>query len=255
MTYNNLLVEKDGPVVILTLNRPEARNALCLELMQELNHCLGVIEADRDVRALVLTGGPSHFCAGFDLPMAISLADNLLRIQMVQTCNELFLKILKFRTPVIAAVSGFALAAGFDLQVMADIRIYSETARVGQVEINVAVTPLVDPLWKIVGSGIMKELVMTGKVYGAEEAYRIGLANHVYPVDTFIKEAISLAHQLAKKEPHVLQTIKEQTNRIPGMEVEQAVRSQLHTFQTFVGQQPMIDRMQAILNKESKNNQ
>lgn len=252
MDYKTILFEKEGHVGIITFNRPEVKNAVSLELMKETYDCLQRLDQDKDIRAVIITGGPKCFSAGFDMPMAISLQDPDLKAEMLDICNKLFIYLLKFRAPVIAAVSGPALAAGFDLQVMADIRIYSETARVGQVEINVAVTPLVDPLWKIIGLGRAKELTLTGRVYGAQEAYEMGLANFVYPVETFLDEAKKLAHHLASLEPTVIEAIKEQSNRIPGMEVEQAIRTQLWCFRNFVGQPPMIERMQAFLNKKNR---
>ncbi|MGE5403532.1 MAG: enoyl-CoA hydratase/isomerase family protein [Candidatus Saccharibacteria bacterium] len=256
MDYKTIIFEKEDHIGIVSLNRPEQKNAINLELMKEVKHCFDRMALDRDIRVVILTGNNEAFSAGFDMPMAIGLQDPQLRAEMVEVCNDLFLKILKFRAPVIAAVSGPALAAGFDLQVMADIRVYSETAKVGQVEINVAVTPLIDPLWKIIGLGRAKEVTMSGRIYGAEEAHNMGLANFVYPVDTYFNEAKKLANHLCRQHQVCMEAIKEQGNRIPGMEVEQAIRTQLWTFRNFVGQPAMIKRMEAFLAKSKlKNNE
>ncbi|MGE5371288.1 MAG: enoyl-CoA hydratase/isomerase family protein [Solirubrobacterales bacterium] len=249
MAYQTIIFEQETDIGIVTLNRPDAKNAISLDVMSELVDCFKTMSADPSIKAVVITGGPNVFSAGFHMPHAIAAADFTKKNEMVDLCTECFLAVLKFRAPVIAAVSGPALAAGFDLQVMADFRVYSETAKVGQVEINVAVTPLMDPLWKIVGLGVAKELTMTGRVYGAQEAYRIGLANYVYPVETFFEEAKKMAHHLAKQDPYCMQVIKEQSNRIPGMELDQAMVSQLYGFRHFVGSPEMVRRMTAFLNK------
>lgn len=250
MGYETIIYEKEENVGIVTLHRPEAQNAISLEVMRDLVDCFNQMSADPEVRAVVITGGPKVFSAGFHMPHAIAAADFARKNEMVDLCTACFMAVLKFRAPVVAAVSGPALAAGFDLQVMADFRVYSETARVGQVEINVAVTPLMDPLWKIIGLGRAKELTMTGRVYGADEAYRIGLANYVYPVETFLEEAKKMAHHLAKQDPYCIEVIKEQSNRIPGMALEQAMVSQLWGFRHFVGSPEMVKRMTAFLNKK-----
>lgn len=253
MAYQTILFEKEEHVGVVTINRPEARNSVSLALMEEIIDCFEKMDQDKDIRAVVITGGPKVFSAGFDMPMAISLgSDPALKSYMIETADKLTNRILKFRAPVIAAVSGAAMGAGFDLQVFADIRVYSETATLGQLEINVAVTPLVDPLWKIIGLGRAKELMMSGRMYGAEEAYRMGLANFVYPVDTFLMEAKKLARKIARFDPEVMEVIKEESNRLPGMEVEQAIRSHLWSFRHFVGGPAMVARMTAFLEKEAK---
>jgi enoyl-CoA hydratase len=172
------------------------------------------------------------------------------KMASIDICEESFIRIMKFPLPVIAAVSGPALAAGFDLMVMADIRVMSQTAKLGQPEILWALTQLTDPLWKIIGQGRAKEVAMTGRIYGADEAFQMGLANYVFPVETYFQEAKKLAHRIASFDRSALKATKDQSNRVPGMEPEAAVRTQLWAFRNFVGSDEMTRRMTAF--KESK---
>lgn len=245
MEYQNIIFSKENKIGIVQINRPEFMNALTMELLTELAHVFEEMEKDEEINAVVLTGVEKAFSAGFDMPSVMSLGEN--KSAGLKIIEESFLNILKFPLPVIAAVSGPALAAGFDLMVMADIRVMSETAKVGQPEIRWALTPLSDPLWKIIGMGRAKEVTMTGRIYGAEEAKEMGLANYVYPRESYLEEAKKLAGRIAAFEREALKANKEQTNRVPGMEVQSAIRTQLWTFRNFVGSEAMCSRMQAFL--------
>ncbi|MDD2619558.1 MAG: enoyl-CoA hydratase/isomerase family protein [Syntrophomonadaceae bacterium] len=250
MDYQHILFTKESNIGIVTINRPEVKNALSMELLDEITDIFNKMEQDEEINAVVITGSDEAFAAGFDMNSVMALGKN--KNQGLKTIEESFLGILKFPMPVIAAVSGPALAAGFDLMVMADIRVMSETAKLGQPEIRWALTPLSDPLWKIIGMGRAKELTMTGRIYGAEEAKDMGLANFVYPVESYLKEAKKLAHKIAAFERNALKANKEQTNRVPGMEVHAAVRTQLWTFRSFVGSEEMIERMSAFLDSNKQ---
>lgn len=245
MKYQNINFTKEGKVAIVQINRPEFMNALTMELLAELAQLFREMEKDEEINAVVLTGIEKAFAAGFDMPSVMSLGED--KAAALKIIEESFVGILKFPLPVIAAVSGPALAAGFDLMVMADIRVMSETAKVGQPEILWALTPLSDPLWKIIGLGRAKEVTMTGRIYGAEEAREMGLANFVYPQESYLEEALKLAGRIAAFDREALKANKEQTNRVPGMEVQAAIRTQLWTFRSFVGSNAMCSRMQAFL--------
>ncbi|HWP96329.1 MAG TPA: enoyl-CoA hydratase/isomerase family protein [Syntrophomonadaceae bacterium] len=243
MQYHSVLVEKESSIAVVTLNRPQALNALTVDLMKEISAAFKELEEDEAVNAVVLTGGIEAFCAGFDMDTVIHGDKSVI----IDGFLEAFIRILKFPVPVIAAVTGPALAAGFDLMVMADIRVFSEKVRVGQPEIRWALTPLSDPLWKIIGMGRAKEVTMTGRIYGAQEAKEMGLANFIYSQETFLDEAKNLARKIAAFDRAALKANKEQTNRVPGMEVEAAIRTQLWTFCSFVGSPGMVERMTAFL--------
>lgn len=248
MDYSYIQYEKDGRIAVVTLNRPQNFNALNLPLMAEIGDVFARMEKDEDINVVVLTGGEKAFCAGFDMDTVMHAE----KAEVIKACQDSFLRILRFPMPVIAAVTGPALAAGFDLMVMADFRVFSDSVRVGQPEIVWALTPLSDPLWKIIGLGRAKEVTMTGRVYGAQEAKEMGLANYVFPCATYLEEARKIAHGIARFDRAALQANKEQTNRVPGMEVEAAVRTQIWTFRNFVGSEDMIRRMTRFLESNKK---
>lgn len=247
---SNISVNKEGKVALVRIDRPEAMNALTMHILQEIKEVFPVLGEDENLRAIVFTGNDQAFSAGFDMPSVMNLGKD--KMKKMDLIEESFLAVLKCPLPVIAAVSGPALAAGFDLMVMADIRIMSQTARVGQPEILWALTPLCDPLWKIIGLGRAKEVTMTGRVYGADEAREMGLANYVYPVENYLDKAMELAHRIAAFDRTALKANKQQTNRVPGMEVEAALRTQIWTFRNFAGSQGMIERMEAFRNKKKE---
>jgi enoyl-CoA hydratase/carnithine racemase len=238
MAYGNLKVEKEGNIALLIIDRPELKNALNLDLLESISQAFTDLEQDKGVNAVVLTGSDEVFCAGFDMNTVMKLGQD--KMQKVDLIEKAFLSVLRYPMPVIAAVSGPAIAAGFDLMVLADIRIFSQTAKVGQAEIRWALTPLNDPLWKIVGMGRAKEMTMTGRIYSAEEARQMGLANYVYPVESYLDEAKKLAHKIAAFDRQALKANKDQTNRIPGMDTEAAIRTQIWGFRNFVGSEDMI---------------
>lgn len=251
MEFKNLLVTKEKGVGVVKMIREDARNSLIPEVMKELLHCFRTIADDPELNVVVLTGGEEVFSAGLDMEMALSVNEEN-KQDLLDLGQDCFIAILKCKLPVIAAVSGPALAAGFDLITMADVRIFSETAQVGQPEINWALTGFQDPMWKLCGLGRAKELSLSGRIYGAQEALQIGLANYVYPIDGFMDNVMEYASGMARSDRRALMTIKEQSNRIPGMEPEVAVRTQIYTFRNFVGAKAMRDRMLAYL-KSKKN--
>ncbi len=243
MDYQYLQYEKEDSIAVVTLNRPQNFNALNLPLMAEIGDAFTRMEKEEDINAVVLTGGERAFCAGFDMETVMHED----KAAIIKACQDSFIRILRFPMPVIAAVTGPALAAGFDLMVMADFRVFSDSVRVGQPEIVWALTPLSDPLWKIIGLGRAKEVTMTGRIYGAQEAKEMGLANYVFPRATYLEEAKKIARDIARFDRAALQANKEQTNRVPGMEVEAAIRTQIWTFRNFVGSEDMTRRMTQFL--------
>ncbi len=249
MEFKNLLVSKEKGVAIVKMNREDAMNSLSPEVFKELRDCFRTIADDPEINVVVLTGGEKVFSAGLDMDMALSFNEEN-KQEVLDLGQDCYISILKCKLPVIAAVSGPALAAGFDVMTMADIRIFSESAQVGQPEVNWALTGFQDPLWKLCGLGRAKELSLSGRVYGAQEALQIGLANYVYPVDDFMNKVMKYAARMARSDRRALMTIKEQSNRVPGMEPEDAVKTQIYAFRNFVGAKPMRDRMLAFLNSK-----
>src|SRR2546421_1170531 len=207
--YEYVLSTTDGPVGVVTLNRPRQLNALAGPLMAELVDALEHHDSDPAIKAIVVTGGPTVFAAGADIKeMAdASAADMLLRNNI-----GLWDRAKKITKPLIAAVSGYALGGGCELAMLCDIIIASETARFGQPEINVGLIPGAggtQRLTRSIGKFKAMEMVLTGAQIDAFEAERRGLVNRVVPVELLLDEAKRLGFELASKPPISLRLAKE----------------------------------------------
>ena len=204
MTFENLLLERDGPVAIVTLNRPKVLNALNSQTLAELAGVMAGLKADAGVRAVVLTGaGEKSFVAGADINELAALLP-VEAIEHARRGQQVFDSIEHLGKPVIAAVNGFALGGGCELAMACTIRLAAETARFGQPEINLGLIPGYagsQRLPRLVGKGIALEILLSGDMVGAERAYEIGLVNRVIPAADLLAAAKKLAHTLASKAP------------------------------------------------------
>jgi enoyl-CoA hydratase len=204
MSYTAILVDKkvEEKLGIITLNRPEVRNAINQAVRTELFQAFADMEADGNVRAIIITGGPKVFAAGADIAAMVQ-----------NTAQEMFanselwdftLKMEESKKPVIAAIAGFCLGGGCELAMGCDIRIAAESAQFGQPEINIGIIPGAGGtvrLSKLVGLGKAKELVLTGKMIPAQEALAIGLVNKVVPDDKLMEEAFAMAKMITRHSP------------------------------------------------------
>lgn len=186
-----LLAEREGAVLVLTLNRPEKRNALSAELRSAMIDALTAAAADDGVGAVVLTGAGDDFCAGFDLdelaagdPTAI-FAGALAYHRAVHT----------FPKPIVAAVAGRALAGGFDLALLCDLRVAGSTARAGQPQVRHGIPAAFDLVRSVLGDAVARDLCLTGRLVDAPEALRLGVVQRV--ADEPLAEAMRLAAELA----------------------------------------------------------
>ncbi len=207
--YTSILVTADGPVTTIQLNRPKVLNALNMQLMEELMTALDVLEQDEGVRCVVLTGNERAFAAGADInEMAgASTVDMMTRDQFAR-----WDRIRRFKKPLIAAVSGFALGGGNELAMLCDMIVASETAQFGQPEINIGVMPGAggtQRLTRAVGKAVAMEMVLAGRNLSAREALAFGLVNRVVQVEVYLREAQRLAKQIAEKSPLAAQLAKE----------------------------------------------
>jgi enoyl-CoA hydratase len=216
MTYQNLLLDRDGAVAMITINRPEKRNALNSETVDELRRAILALKHDVAVRAVVLTGaGDKAFVAGADInELAVQTPvggrEHAHRGQHVLDLLETMGK------PVIAAINGVALGGGCELAMACTLRIASDAARLGQPEINLGLMPGYagsQRLARLVGKGRALELLLSGEAVTAEEAHRIGLVNRVVPAAQLLEEAKKLAASLADKAPIALRYIIDAVNR------------------------------------------
>lgn len=207
--YTFILLTADGPITTIQLNRPKVLNALNLQLMEELLAALDDLEQDDAVRCVVLTGSERAFAAGADInEMAeASTVDMMTRDQFAR-----WDRIRRFKKPLIAAVSGFALGGGNELAMLCDMIVASETAQFGQPEINIGVMPGAggtQRLTRAVGKAIAMDMVLTGRMLSAREALQFGLVNRVVPVEAYLREAQKLAAQIAEKGPLAVQLAKD----------------------------------------------
>ncbi len=223
MTYQHLLVDRDGAVAVITINRPEKRNALNSETIDELRRAILALKHDDGVRAVVITGtGDKAFIAGADInELAVQTPvggrERAHRSQHVLDLIETMGK------PVVAAINGVALGGGCELAMACTIRIAADTARLGQPEINLGLMPGyagTQRLPRLVGKGRALELLLTGDAITAAEAHRIGLVNRVVPAGELVAEARKLAATLADKAPVAARYIIDAVNR--GLEMSSA---------------------------------
>jgi enoyl-CoA hydratase len=201
MSYEYVLSERDGPVGVVTINRPRQLNALSSGVLAELVDALAAHDADDEVRAIVLTGGTEVFAAGADLKeFRTQSAVSMLSGSRV----ALFDRVRLIGKPIIAAVSGYALGGGCELAMLCDMIVASETARFGQPEINVGLMPGAggtQRLARTIGKAKAMELVLTGAPIDAAMAERLGLVNTVVPAAEVIEAAKALALKIAAKPP------------------------------------------------------
>lgn len=211
MSYELIVVEPQvAPyVALIRLNRPKELNALNLQLMGEVRDALIALDADEQVRAIVLTGNERAFAAGADIKqMAGRTAIDMLKIDQFSTWDT----IRRTKKPIVAAVSGFALGGGCELMMHCDMVVASETAQFGQPEINIGVMPGAggtQRLTRAVGKVRAMEMVLTGRFINAKEALAAGLINKIVPVELYLDEAVKLAAEVASKSPLAAQLAKE----------------------------------------------
>ncbi|HEX5217093.1 MAG TPA: enoyl-CoA hydratase-related protein [Vicinamibacterales bacterium] len=212
MGYENLLVERDGGVLTITINRPKVLNALNAATLAELDQEITAARDDAAVRAIVLTGaGEKSFVAGADIN-ELAVQTPVAGREHARHGQSLFDRIERLGKPVVAAVNGFALGGGCELAMACTIRIAADTAKFGQPEINLGLIPGYagsQRLPRLVGRGRALELLLTGNQIPAEEAYRIGLVNKVVPAASLQAEAKALAASLASKAPVAVRYILE----------------------------------------------
>src|SRR5499427_1000241 len=174
-----VLTRREGPILVVTLNRPDKLNALHPDLVSELSTALADAEGASDLNVLVVTGAGRAFSAGLDLELLLKWGVQE-KVDYLDSVLRIFHRIWEMPQPVIAAVNGPAIAGGFDLAAFCDIRLAAKNAVFGQAEINLGLVQVIHPLYKTIGLARAKELAMTGENISADEAYRIGLVNHVY---------------------------------------------------------------------------
>jgi 2-(1,2-epoxy-1,2-dihydrophenyl)acetyl-CoA isomerase len=214
--YATLLVERTGGIATITLNRPEARNALDLTMRREVLGALDEIEADPTSRVVILTGAGGHFCSGGDVKTMrtrLTAAKGRARVELL---NKMVLRLVDYALPTIAMVDGYAVGAGSNLALCCDLIVASDRAKFGELFCKIGLAVDGGGTWllsRVVGMAHAKELVFTGDVIDAAEAGRIGLVNRVVPVAELATATRALAEKIAAGPPLALRLDKRMLNR------------------------------------------
>ncbi|MDP3063175.1 MAG: enoyl-CoA hydratase/isomerase family protein, partial [Chloroflexota bacterium] len=197
MPYEFLLCEKREKIALVTLNRPDKRNALSIALRNEIDHCLGELADDDSVSVVVLAAAGPSFCAGFDRnEFFIQTPEHVQALS--ESTDRFHLRLMNFSKPLVAAINGPAMGGGLDLAVLCDVRICAQDAVFAHPEIQFGAPTLYGPLAEVIGGGLARDLCLTGRRIDAQEAHRIGLVSSVVPLDRLLEEAVAVANSIAE---------------------------------------------------------
>lgn len=249
MDFENVIVDKDNPIAVITLNRPAQLNALSYGLVKDLSLAMQELDRDDDVRVIIVTGGEKVFAAGADIKEMSERGpfDERLRERLAYRDQ-----INKISKPVIAAVSGFALGGGCELAMSCDIIIASETARFGQPEVNIGIIPGsggTQRLTHVIGKHRAMELVLTGDFISAAEAERLGLVNRVVPVELLMDEAKSMAKKIAAKPVLAIKAAKEAVLKSANTPLDEGLEFERKSFYLLFASEDRTEGMKAFMEK------
>jgi 3-hydroxypropionyl-coenzyme A dehydratase len=284
-TMKYIQLEPQGDIAILRINRPEALNAMNLDVISELSKMIDIVAADESIKALVITGaGERSFCAGADISYMVNI-DPMQAEKYATSAQDVINKIDRLEKPVIAAVNGFALGGGCELAMACDIRIASSNAKIGQPEVTIGIPPGwggTQRLMRLVGPAKAKELIFTGKMITAEEAYPIGLVNKVINLGSddkispespkgdaakekeraseisktlnkkLMDESIALAKDIAKNSFNAVKVSKKLINRGMDTDLETGLRLEIYGWALCFAHEDRQKMMSAFLNKSKK---
>jgi enoyl-CoA hydratase len=252
MPFDNLLLDRDGAIAVVTINRPKVLNALNTQTIDELRRAMLELKADASVRVIIVTGaGEKAFVAGADInELAVQTPTS--GREHALTGQHVFDVIENLGKPVIAAINGFALGGGCELAMACTLRIAADSARIGQPEINLGLIPGyagTQRLPRLVGKGRAMEMILTGMPITAEEAQRIGLVSRVVPAAALLDEARKLASQLAASAPIAMRYIIDAVNKGLEMPFSDACRYEATLFGLVASTDDMREGTKAFLDK------
>jgi len=251
MSYATVICEVEQGVGIITLNRPEALNALSEQLMFDVVDVLTRYEADDAVGAILITGSEKAFAAGADIKEMVDQT-------YLNAMSEQFLggwdRIAQCRKPTVAAVSGYALGGGCEIAMMCDFILAAENAKFGQPEVKIGTMPGLggtQRLVQAVGKAKAMELCLTGRMMDADEAERSGLVSRVLPVDQLLAEAKMVTQTIAAQSKPAVALIKETINASQNMSLQQGISMERRAFYSLFGTHDQVEGMQAFVEKRA----
>jgi enoyl-CoA hydratase len=249
LTYSHILLEVENHVATLSLNRPEVLNALNREMVDEIDQAVDRIARDGDIRVVILTGAGKHFAAGADVSnMAELNPEEARQFAFTPTIN----KVESLPQPVIAAVKGYALGAGFEIALAADIRLAGNSSRFGFPEINLGIMPGAggtQRLPRILGCAQAKELIFLGHNLDANMALTQGLVNQIVADEKLMDEALAMAQKMAAKPPLAMKMAKRTVNLGMNMDVKSATEMEAIAWSDLFATQDQKEGMRAFLEK------
>lgn len=252
MAYTSIIVETRDHVGLIKLNRPEALNALNQELLGELNDALAKFDADDKVRCIVLTGSEKAFAAGADIKeMSEQSFVDMFKSDFFTDKHD---GVARTRTPIIAAVAGYALGGGCELAMLCDFILAADTAKFGQPEVNLGVMAGIggtQRLTRAVGKSKAMEMNLTGRFMTAEEAERSGLVSRIIPADKLLDDAMATAEKIAEKSPLATMAIKESVNRSYEMTLAEGLRYERRLFHSLFATEDQKEGMNAFIEKRA----
>ncbi len=249
MPYELILSEIRGRVGLLTLNRPQAMNALNNQLMRELMDALEAFDKTDEVGAMVITGNEKAFAAGADIK---EMADLSMQQIMDRDHVAVFGRVRAIQKPVIAAVSGWALGAGCEIALACDMIVASESAKFGQPEITIGVIPGAggtQRLTRAVGKAIAMEMILNNRTLTAQEAYQFGLVNRVVPVVEYLEAALKLAEEIASRAPVAVRVAKKMVNQAFEGSLSEGLAMEKQEFYNLFATGDQKEGMQAFIEK------
>ncbi|RDY21080.1 enoyl-CoA hydratase-related protein [Criibacterium bergeronii] len=249
---NNLLMDVEGEIAVVSINRPKALNALNTETVQEINECFKEIQNRKDIKVVILTGaGEKSFVAGADIAQMSNMTPKEAR-EMSLNAYEAFSRIENCPQVVIAAVNGFALGGGCEIAMSCDIRIVADTAKFGQPEVGLGIIPGfggTQRLPRLVGKGRAKELIFTAETIDANEAYRIGLVNKVVPKEELMDTCKKMAQRILKNGSLAITLAKQAINLGVEMDLNSGIQLESNQFGLTFSSQDQKEGMNAFLEK------
>jgi 3-hydroxypropionyl-coenzyme A dehydratase len=283
-TLKYVLLEPMGDVALIKINRPEALNSMNVDVIWELSKTLDIIGVDDSIKAVIITGvGERSFCAGADISYMVNITP-IDAEKYASAAQSVLNKIERLEKPVIAAINGFALGGGCELALVCDIRICSSNAKMGQPEVTIGIPPGwggTQRLLRIVGPAKAKEMIFTGKMISAEEAYNIGLVNDVISLTKeespeipsevdqikrkehekelakllnkkLIEKSLSMAKEITKNSYNAVKASKYLINKGMDMDIDSGLRMEIYGWALCFAHEDRINLMSAFLNKSKK---